>query len=99
MPKQVVWSPASEQDIDKILEYISSNWNSRLAKLFINKVEDCIHLITENPEIFPYINQSLRIRKCVITKQNSLFYRVTHDNIEIIRVFDTRQNPNKMDLV
>lgn len=84
MPKQVVWSPASEQDIDKILEYINSNWNSRLANLFINKVENCIHLITENPGMFPYINQSLGIRKCVITKQNSLFYRLTNGNIEII---------------
>jgi len=31
-----------------------------------------------------------------LTKQNTLFYRENKDSIDIIRLFDTRQDPKKL---
>lgn len=92
----VIWSPASELDLEIILNYLQKKWNSRIIAKFINKIDDTIGLLQEDPEIFPIINYDLKIRKCVITKQNTLYYRINIQNIEIVRLFDTRQDSTKL---
>lgn len=96
MSKKVIWSPSAQEDLEKVLEYLSSKWNERIINKFINKVDDNIGLIVEDPIIFPLINEELNIRKSVITKHNTLYYRETLEEIQIIRLFDSRQNPKKL---
>jgi plasmid stabilization system protein ParE len=96
MTREVIWSPASERDFEAILEYLQIKWSRRVISKFINKVDDNIGLILEDPKIFPVINEELQIRKSVITKQNSLYYREINQKIEIVRLFDTRQDPRKL---
>jgi len=36
------------------------------------------------------------IQKCVATKHNTLYYRETNHRIEILRLYDTRQNPETL---
>jgi len=96
MGRKVIWSPASEKDFEAILEYLQSRWTYRVISIFINKEDDNISLIVEDPKIFPIINEKLQIRKSVITKHNTLYYRINKQNIEIVRLFDSRQNPHKL---
>ena len=96
MTKYIIWSPASEKDFETILVYPNTHWNRRVILKFINKVDNTIGLISENPKLFPLINKELQIRKCVITKQNTLFYREVNQNIEVVRLFDSRQDPKKL---
>jgi len=96
MAEQIIWSSASENDFGVILEYLISHWNERVVLKFIDKIDNTVSLIAKNPKLFPIINKDLKIRKCVITKHNTLFYRSVSKNIEIVRLFDSRQNPNKL---
>lgn len=96
MLKEVIWSPAAEKDLESILEYLQLNWNDRIIVRFINKVDDTINLILEDPKIFPIINAELQIRKNVVSKQNTIYYRENAGKIEIVRLFDSRQDPNKL---
>jgi hypothetical protein len=34
--------------------------------------------------------------KCVVTKQSSFYYRIRNNEIEIITLFDNRQNQSKI---
>jgi plasmid stabilization system protein ParE len=97
MTKEVIWSPDSENDIKAILDYLEKKWNNTIIVKFLNKVDDTINLILEDPQIFPVINEELQIRKSVITKQITLYYRELVDKIEIVRIFDTRQDPKKLE--
>tara|TARA_B100000809_G_C15000088_1_gene481253 strand:+ start:709 stop:1005 length:297 start_codon:yes stop_codon:yes gene_type:complete len=96
MIKQIIWSPAAEKDAEQILDFINTKWSKRVAAKFLNKLDDNIRLISEDPKLFPIIEDNLGVRKCVVTKQNSLFYRISDETIEIIRLFDTRQNPKSL---
>lgn len=96
MTREIIWSPAAEKDFESILEYLQIKWSTRITRRFINKVDDNIELIVEDPQIFPVINVELQIRKSVITKQNTLYYREVNNKIEIVRLFDTRQDLNKL---
>ena len=96
MLKEVIWSPLAESDFESILDYLQSNWNDKIINRFINKVDDNISLILEDHKIFPVINQELQIRKSVISKQNTLYYREKAGKLEIVRLFDSRQDPIKL---
>ena len=98
MPKRIIWSPSAENDLEKIADYLFENWNAKTAIQFISLVDHLVELISKNPKLFPQINSELKVRKCVITKHNSIFYRLSEKQIDILRIFDTRQNPEKLKL-
>lgn len=99
MLKQVFWSPSAETDLNRILNYLLSEWGINTAVTFSQRTFALIELIQANPKIFPIINQELSVRKCVLTKQNSLYYRESTDQINILRIFDTRQHPDKLKIL
>jgi plasmid stabilization system protein ParE len=96
MPKSIIWSPLSEKDFISILNYLQTNWNKKVLGDFIKITEIAIGQIAENPTQFPLIDKKKQVRKCVITKHNTLFYRDRRDNIDILRIFDVRQDPHKL---
>ena len=96
MFKPIKWSSFAEDAFAKLLEYLERRWNKSVCIKFINKLDFCIELIQKNPKQFPFINSELQIRKCVVTKQNTLYYRETNSRIELLRLYDTRQNPDSL---
>jgi len=98
MRKPIRWSSLAEDDFVKLLDYLATRWNKNVCTKFINKLDFCIEIIQTNPKQFPFINKELQIRKCVVTKQNTLYYRETKSRIEVLRIYDTRQNPDSLKL-
>ncbi len=96
MRREIIWSPLAEQDLGNILEYLAENWNQKVTTHFLNKIDLATNQIAKIPNQFPIINKKLQVRKCVVTKQNTLYYRYIEKRIEILRLFDTRQNPKKL---
>lgn len=64
---------------------------------FVEKLDSAIEIIKNQPEIFPESKKGKGLRKCVITKQTTLYYRYNSEQINVVTIFDTRQNPNKLD--
>jgi plasmid stabilization system protein ParE len=79
-----------------LLNYLISDWGLKVAKDYAEDLEYQIERIKNNPKIYPIISKKESFRRCVITKHNSLIYNFTEEAIFIFRVFDTRQNPNKL---
>ena len=96
MLKPIKWSSLADNDFAKILAYLENRWNKTVCTKFINKLDFCINLIHKNPNQFLFFNSNLQIRKCVITKQNMLYYRETDSRIDILRLYDIRQNPETL---
>jgi Plasmid stabilization system protein len=96
MPKQIIWSPLAEGDFEKILDYLDKNWEKKVAAHFVELTENLINQISLNPRQFPICYKRKNVRKCVLTKHNTLFYRDTRFNIQILRIYDTRQDPDTL---
>lgn len=94
MAKQIVWSRFAENDFAAILEYLNENWDEKVAYQFIDLTENILHQISINPRQFPLIYKKGKIRKCVLTKHNTIFYRDNKTQIDILRIYDTRQDPD-----
>lgn len=96
MHREIIWSPLAEEDLGNTLEYLSVNWNQKVIIRFLNKIDFVTNQISKIPNQYPIINKKLQVRKCVVTKQNTLFYREIERRIEILRLYDTRQDPKKI---
>jgi len=97
MPKQIIWSPLSKKDFVSILDYLQRNWDNNVALGFIEIIHGSIIQISNNPKQFPLINKN--VRKCVLTKHNTLYYRDGKEFIDILRIFDNRQDPKKLEFL
>ena len=96
MPKTIIWSPLAEVDLEKILNYLEINWGGSSSIKFIDMIEHSLGQISINPRQYPLINKRLRVRKCVLSNQNSLFYKNTGTHIFLLRIYDNRQDPKSL---
>ena len=92
----VFLSPLAEFKLNLILEYLASEWGEKSKKKFLSKLEASINQISEFPESNQKTEELGGFYKCVVTKQTSLFYRITDDEIEVITVIDNRQDPKSI---
>jgi plasmid stabilization system protein ParE len=93
--RKLQFSNRSLKEIKNIVEYLNSKWSERTSKKFLNKLKENIDLIQINPELFP-ISEFEELRKCVVSKQTTVFFIIEKNKVYIVSVFDTRQNPNKI---
>ena len=97
MNRKVVISKTAEKKLDKLFDYLIQKWSITVKKEFVKKPDASIEVIKKQPEIFPESKKAKGLRKCVITKQTTLYYRYTSKRIHVVTLFDTRQNPKKLD--
>ncbi len=95
---QVFFSELAEEKLIFLTEYLLENWGQRVKTNFLIVFKERIEQISINPESCPKSNEFGGIYKCVVSKQTSFYYRILFNRreIEIITIFDTRQNPDKL---
>lgn len=97
MIRDIIISKIAKGKVEKLFEYLLENWNFKVKSDFAEKLHRSIKIIQINPEVFPKSNLKKGLHKCVVSKQTTLFYRFNPKNIIIVTIFDTRQNPNKLE--
>ncbi|MCX2681987.1 type II toxin-antitoxin system RelE/ParE family toxin [Galbibacter sp. EGI 63066] len=95
---QVFLSELAESKLLRLSEYLLEKWNLKTRDKFIAKLTDKIKQISSQPDSCPKSNEYEGLYKCVVTKQTTFYYRILKQSneIEIITIFDTRQNPDKL---
>ncbi len=96
MKRRVVLSPTAKLKLESILLYLEDEWSSKVKREFISKLDKTLDRIAHYPKSSPESIELRGLYKCVVTKHNVLFYRLSSNEIEIVTLFDTRQNPSKL---
>jgi hypothetical protein len=67
---------------------------------FNHRTQIAINAIVKNPGIFSISATNKEIRRAVVDKNNSFFYRIDTYNqkIHLLTFFDSRQDPKKLKL-
>jgi plasmid stabilization system protein ParE len=97
MALKIQWTKRAAESFDNIVNYIEENWSENSAKSFVQKTYKLLDQIAENPDMCQQI-QGKDVKRGIITKQTSLFYRVMDNNIRLITYWDNRRNPKKLRL-
>lgn len=92
----IFFSERAEKNLDQIIEYLFINWSAKVKIDFLNKLERIIKILAVNPLLFQEYSKKKKIRKCLITKHNALYYRITKNMVEIITIHDTRRDISKL---
>jgi len=96
MVKKVVITKLAQITYNNVLEYLIANWGDTVTNDFIERFEDVYKAIAKNPQMFPFKNKEKQVQYCVLTKHNILYFKEAEEMIQILIIFDTRQNPEKL---
>ena len=98
MVKQIIWSFLAQEDRKAILEYwINRNKSVTYSKRLNQIFEDTAELLSKHPKIGKKTEYpDIRIK---IVKNYFVTYRETETTIEILTIWDCRQDPEKFDRI
>lgn len=98
----IIWSRFSENQIDEIYNYYETRVNIKLAKKIIKSILSAPDQLIKNPKIGALEsllkNREIEYRYIVSTNYKIVYSVEELDkSVRIADVFDTRQNPNKIE--
>ncbi|WPR71989.1 type II toxin-antitoxin system RelE/ParE family toxin [Flavobacterium sp. NG2] len=99
MKREVVFSKNAEKRLIDLLDYLEFKWSVKIRDKFIAKLDESISIIQNEPEIFPKSHVNKNQYRCVVSKQTTIYYRYNLKQIKVLSLFDTRQDPNKIDKI
>ena len=95
MAKTIVWNRRASNSFESIIEYLQQEWGNKVTKNFVNRTYKVVEFLAEQPELGSVENHEKQIRGFVITKHNTLFYRIEDQRIVLLNFFNNRQHPRK----
>lgn len=98
MAKKIKWSPLAERKFDEILAYWTNrNKSESFSEKLIDLFEDATELIAN----FPEMGRSTDIENVrqKLVRDYLIFHEVDGEIINILTVWDPRQNPDKLELI
>ncbi|WP_439696354.1 type II toxin-antitoxin system RelE/ParE family toxin [Mucilaginibacter sp. AW1-7] len=96
MALEVVFTKEAEFDFDTILDYILQDFGEAAVIRFKNLTIDFVKVLQNFPELGRLSNTRKPMRFFVAHKRLKIYYRIKADKIVILRLYDTRQHPNRV---
>ncbi|MFN5629522.1 MAG: type II toxin-antitoxin system RelE/ParE family toxin [Bacteroidota bacterium] len=90
---RIFWTDFALEELEKTIEYLKENFSEKELKNLAESIEENLILISKNPNLYQVSEAKKDLRRIVILRYNSLYYRIKNDTIEIISFFSNRQNP------
>jgi plasmid stabilization system protein ParE len=94
--REILLSKRAAKNLDKLLEYLESEWSLTVKENFVNKLDQIFNQLKTFPEIGQKTGLVKGLHSLVITKQTTVYYRFDKKHIKIATVFDTRMDPKRL---
>jgi plasmid stabilization system protein ParE len=96
MKREIRLSNRAMKKLDSLLVYLEKEWSTKVKQDFILKLDKALKQIQKLPDSFPESEKIRGLRKCVVTKQTTVFYKYSETAINVVTIFDNRQNPKSL---
>ncbi|MCL6416028.1 type II toxin-antitoxin system RelE/ParE family toxin [Aestuariirhabdus sp. Z084] len=90
---QLVIAPAAKADLKEIYQYGLRKWGQTQSKSYLENIKEQFWTLTEQRLIGIDRSDLLPGARSLPIESHTLFYRVSTDTVEIIRVLHGRQDP------
>ncbi len=94
MNRRIRFSKNASAKLENLLVYLEIEWSMKVKENFIVKLDRSLLQIQNHPDSFPASEKINGLRKCVVTKQTTIFYKYSDQAINVVAIFDNRQDPN-----
>jgi plasmid stabilization system protein ParE len=96
--RTVLWNKLARQDYFENIDYLIQNWSFKEAQKFIGKVSDVESILVKGGIDFQNTDR-IGIKRCVLIRQITLFYKVNSNNtIELLRFWNNSQSLKNLKL-
>lgn len=96
MAFEVRYSTRAYLEYEQILDYVYKKFGADVAVKVDLHFEEVIDQIAVNPFLFPSSRKHKNIRRCVISKQTTLYYRFNGQHVELISFRGNRLDPQTL---
>jgi plasmid stabilization system protein ParE len=97
MELKIRFSRKAIYKLDNLLDFLEKEWSIKVKSDFIVRFDKILRKIQQYPNSFPESEKKKGLRKCVVTKQTSIFYSYSDTAIDIIMIFDNRKDPKSLE--
>lgn len=98
MVYEIEFSKRSLSELKKTIDFLLINWSFKTAMEFLEKFFLKINNISQHPYAYSKSALCRNIRRCVVTKHVTLYYKIKKYKIFVLFLFDNRQSPDKLKL-
>ncbi len=95
---KIFWTNHALNELKAVFDYLEAQWTEKEAKNLALEIERVLQIISNNPELFPNSPHKKEVRRAVVTKHNTLYYRKNKEIIEILSFFSNKKHPKNLDL-
>jgi len=92
---QLVIAPAAKNDLKEIYQYGLRQWGQSQSESYLSTIKKQFWLLTQQPLMGTERPELLPDTRSLPIESHTLFYRVTANRVEIIRVLHGRQDPQR----
>ena len=96
MKREIRLSKRAMNKLAILLDFLENKWSLKVKNDFIQKLDKSLKHIQKLPESYPESEKINGLRKCVVTKQTTIFYKYTETKIDVVMIFDNRKNPESL---
>lgn len=96
MKREIRLSKRAMRKLNSLLIYLEEEWSTKVKHEFVQKLDKSLKQIQKLPDSYPESEKIRGLRKCVVTKQTTVFYKYSETTIDIVAIFDNRQNPKSL---
>lgn len=93
---KILWTTHALEELAATFEYLETNFTFTELNHLSREIEKITFLISQNPKLFPESQLKKDVRKVVVLKYNTMFYRIKDDSVEILSFFSNRQDSSKI---
>lgn len=95
--RKIIWSNKAKISLYEILEYFTNrNKNSKYSRKLYKRFRSQVKILSSQPNIG--IKTDLSNIRGLIIEDYIIYYEITAKSIIIHKVWDSRQNPDKLDI-
>lgn len=89
---KIFWTDEALENLEEILDYLTNNWTQREVDNFKKILSRQVSLIEKYPKIFPVSNYRPGLRKAILSKQTTVFYKLSGQIIYIVYLFNSKRD-------
>ncbi|GAA0894414.1 hypothetical protein GCM10009122_40950 [Fulvivirga kasyanovii] len=93
MAYKIRYSLRARQEEIELLDFILKEFGEQKAKAVYQRVEKLLGEISGMPKMYRSSKKQKHLRKCVLSKQTSIYYRIQKDYIEVVSFRANRKDP------
>lgn len=90
---KILWTDHALKELAETYDYLEKNFTEYEIRKLSTEIDKTLKLIAINPSLFP-LSEFKGIRRIVIKKFNTMYYREKENTVEILSFFSNRQNPD-----